>query len=238
MIVYDEGETLLLITQPDHAHFTGELLSLWRADGLPDHPRRAEILFAGREHDNGWREEDAAPRWNAAESRPHDFLSMPRAERIAIWERGTARFAGSHPYAALLITRHALNLYRDRRDSPDAADWKDFFAYLDELERGLREATGVDEAREEEIAADYRFLDLGDLASLVVCNRWPEPFARHGSRGAYEDGTLHLDPLPLAGATAFAIPCRHIPKRAYRGDADVGGELAAARWETLRVRVA
>jgi hypothetical protein len=237
MIVYDEGETLLFITQPDHAHFTGELLSLWREDGLPEHPRRAEILFAGREHDNGWREEDAAPRWNAAEGRPHDFVSMPRAERIALWERGTARFAVSHPYASLLITRHVLTLYRDRRHSADAADWQDFFAYLDELERGLFEATGVGE---EEVAADYRFLDVGDLASLVVCNRWSEPFSRHGWSGTYvaADETLHLDPLPLAGATAFAIPCRRLPKRPYRGDADLGGELAAARWETLRVRVA
>ncbi len=241
MIVYDEGESLLLITQPDHAHFTGELLSLWRADGLPEHPRRAEILFAGREHDNGWREEDAAPRWNAAFGRPHDFISMPRAERIALWERGTARFAGSHPYAALLITRHALHLYRDRRDSAEAADWRDFFAYLDELERGLFEATGMDAADpadEAKVAADYRFIDLGDLASLAVCNRWSEPFNRYGWHGVYREGTLHLDPLPLAGATAFAIPCRRIPKRPYRGDADLGGELAAARWETLRVRVA
>ncbi|HEX3131324.1 MAG TPA: hypothetical protein VH394_28565, partial [Thermoanaerobaculia bacterium] len=53
-----------------------------------------------------------------------------------------------------------------------------------------------------------------------------------------EDGTLHLDPLPLAGSTAFRIPCRRIPRRAYRGDADLGGELAGARWEELPVRVA
>ena len=244
MIVYDEGETLLLITQPDHAHFTGELLSLWRTDGLPENPRRAEILFAGREHDNGWREEDAAPRWNAGKGRPHDFLSMPQAARIALWERGTARFAGSHPYAALLITRHALTIHRDRRGDPSdpgntgdpgEPEWQDFFAYADELERGLFAATG---ASEEEVAADYRFLDFGDLASLAVCNRWPEPFGRHGRRGAWSDGTLHLDPLPLAGATAFAVPSRRIPRRPYSGDADFGGELAAARWETLRVRVA
>ena len=234
MIVYDEGETLLFITQPDHAHFSGELLSLWRADGLPEHPRRAEILFAGREHDNGWREEDAAPRFNAAAKRPHDFLSMPQAERIALWERGTARFAVSHPYASLLITRHALNLYRDRRREPG---WQDFFAYLEELERGLFEATGAGEA---EVAADYRFLDLSDLVSLAVCNRWSDPFTRHGWSGAYSaiDATLHLHPLPLAGATAFVIPCRRLPKRPDHGDADLGGELAAARWETMRVRVA
>jgi hypothetical protein len=157
---------------------------------------------------------------------------MPRAERIEIWERGTARFAGSHPYAAQLIVRHALTLHRDRREDPG---WQDFFAYLDELESSLFTATEVNEA---EIAADYRFLDLADLASLAVCTHRGEPFERHGVRGVFEGGTLHLDPFPLAGATAFAIPCRRIPRRAYRGDADLGGELAAARWEELTVRVA
>jgi len=248
MIVHSEGagdaggSSLRLVTQPDHAHFSGELLGLWRTDGLPDHPRRAEILFAGREHDNGWREADAAPRWDAGApggGRPHDFISMPRAERIAIWERGTARFAGSHPYAALLITRHAQTLHHDHRGDPDP-DWRDFFAYLDELESGLftADAIGGRGVTAAEVTADYRFVDLADLASLAVCAQWDEPFERHGLRGFFRDGTLHLDPFPLAGATAFDIPCRRIPGRPYRGDADLGGELAAARWEELRVRVA
>ncbi|HEV7515548.1 MAG TPA: DUF3891 family protein, partial [Thermoanaerobaculia bacterium] len=185
--------------------------------------------------DNGWRETDAAPHCDVPRGRPHDFLSIPEEERIAIWERATARFAGSQPYASLLITRHALTLNRDRRGDTSQPEWQGFFAYLDELERGLLEATG---ATPEEVAADYRFLDFGDLASLVVCNRWSEPFLRHGRRGAWAGGTLHLDPFPLAGATSFAIPCRRIPARPYRGDADLGGELAAARWEEMRVRVA
>ena len=62
MIVVRRGASLVLVTQSDHAHFAAELLSLWRLDGFPDHPRRDDILFAVREHDNGWREEDAVPR--------------------------------------------------------------------------------------------------------------------------------------------------------------------------------
>jgi hypothetical protein len=232
MIVTPEGSTLLVITQPDHAWLSGELLSLWRTDGLPDNPRRAEILFAVREHDNGWREADAAPRCNPATGRPFDFLSIPREERIAIWERGTARFVGEHPYAALLITRHALALHADRRGQDG---WDGFLEYLDELAQGLREETGV---AEEAVARDYRLLDLADLASLAACNRWREPFARHGLRGELRDGALHLDPFPLAGATTFQIPCRRIPGRRFSGDADLGVEIAAARWETLPLRVA
>ena len=233
MIVVDDTDSWLLITQPDHAWFSSELLSLFRTGGLAEHPRRAELLFAVREHDNGWRETDAAPRWNSESGRPHDFLTLPREERIELWQRGTARYAGEHPYAALLITRHALQLHQSRRDQDG---WQEFLDFLDELHRGLAEETGIEDED------DYRWLDLADLLSLGVCNRWREPFGRYGFqagiRAEPQTITLRLDPFPLAGSTAFRIPCRRIPRRAYRGDADLGGELAAARWEDLAVRVA
>ncbi|HEX5758743.1 MAG TPA: DUF3891 family protein [Thermoanaerobaculia bacterium] len=231
MIVVDEGSSFLLVTQPDHARFSGELLSLWRADGLPAHPRRADLLFAAREHDNGWREADAAPRWDAARGRPHDFTSLPAADRVEIWERGVARYAGSRPYAALLIVRHALQLFGERRGDPG---WEGLFALLDELAAELFATTG---AGAEELAADYRFLDLADLASLAVCSHWLEPFRRHDLEGRPAPGRLALDPFPLAGATTFAVPCRRVPRRVYGGDADLGGALAAARWERLAVKV-
>jgi hypothetical protein len=230
MIVVDDTDSWLLITQPDHAHFSAELLSLFRIGGLPEHPRRSELLFAVREHDNGWRETDAAPRWNSEAERPHDFLTLPREERIELWQRGTARYAGEHPYAAQLITRHALQLQQGRRGQEG---WQEFLDFLDELYRSLAEETGIQDVEE-----DYRWVDLADLLSLGACNRWREPFGRYGFQARLTEGTLHLDPFPLAGSTAFRIPCRRIPRRAYRGDADLGGELAAARWQDLAVRVA
>lgn len=233
MIVSEDGDRLLLVTQPDHARFAAELLSLWRTGGLPGHPRRAELLFAVREHDNGWRETDAAPHCNRETGRPHDFLSLPREERIELWERGVSRFAGEHPDAALLIVRHALNLHESRRGQEG---WEAFLDRLEELRRDLLETTGMPE---EDLEADYRWLDLADLLSLTACSRRPVLVERYGFRALLEaGGTLRLDPFPLAGATAFRVPCRRIDARPCRGDADLGGELAAARWEDLPVRVA
>jgi Protein of unknown function (DUF3891) len=231
MIVVPEEQKFRLITQPDHAHVSGEILSLWRADGLPEHPRRADLLFAAREHDNGWREADAAPRWNAERNRPHDFLTLPARERIEIWERGTCRFAAERPYAALLITRHARQLFAGRRQEEE---WVPFLAFLDDFERSLIEETGISRA---DLEADYRWIDLADLVSLAACSGWRDPVERYGFRIEPREGALGIAPFPLAGATTFRVPCRRIPRRDYRGDADLGGELATARWGERTVRV-
>ena len=46
-----------------------------------------------------------------------------------------------------------------------------------------------------------------------------------------------IDPLPLAGATRFRIPCRRIEHRRYSSDVELATVLARARWDTLEVRV-
>ena len=196
MIVVPEGSTLRLVTQPDPAHLSGELLSLWRAGGLP---------------------------------------ALPRQDRIEVWVRGTCRFAAERPYAALLIARHALNLFGGRRGDEG---WDPFLDFLEDFERGLREETG---AGEEELEADYPLIDLADLISLTACTRGRAPVERHGVRIVPAPGSdveVRLDPFPLAGATTFRVPCRRVPSRPYGCDADFGGELAAARWQEMTVRIA
>ena len=230
------------ITQPDHARLAGELMALWRTDGLPDHPRREEILLAIREHDNGWRETDAAPHLDRERRRPHDFVSLPLPERLAVWPRAVGRYAERCPYAALLIAHHALALYGDHRGEED---FEELFEVVEPQHEWLLEVTGLDE---KEVEQDYAFLAFADRASLAVCNRWPEGFSRQMPDGTVEgrfdpgtsEGeaeTLHLDPFPLAGRTSFRVPYRYLPAREYTGDADLAVELATARWREARVRV-
>jgi hypothetical protein len=234
MIVRDHGSELVLVTQPDHARFAGELMGLWREAPLVDHRRRDDLLFAVREHDNGWRETDAAPLCDPERGRPHDFLSIPAAERAAIWSRGTRRFEERRPYAALLITLHALAV--DPAPPGGAGGDGELRAELVERRDRLLAAAGV---RRREAARDRRLLDLADLLSLAACSGWRDPQERHGVRARFdpEIHTLCLDPFPLAGATTFRVPCRRLPARRYAGDADLGGELAAARWQELAIRV-
>lgn len=231
MIVLPQDGRLRLVTQPDHARLAAEVLALWRSDGMPEHPRRRELLFAVREHDNGWREADAAPSVDPHGGRPYDFLSLPAPRRIELWSRGVDRFAPDRPYAALLIVEHARRIHRDRASDPL---WAPFFEHLDELRSELESRAG---AARRQVEADYRWLALADELSLAACGGRPTPMERDGRRVELREDRLRIDPFPLAGATTFELACRFVADRRYAGDADLGGELAAAVWRRQRLTV-
>ena len=227
MIVFAEGASRVLVNQTDHAHFCGELLSLWRADGLPENPRRQEVIFAARHHDSGWREEDAAPRLDAATGAPYDFLSLPAEHRIDLWLRGVGRYRQQRPYAALLMHQHALELHRGVASTPP------YDALVAELRSSRDELMEEECVEPEELRRDYRLLKLADLISLVGCRGFSGPRECSGRRFWLEDGTLHLEPLPLAGRTRFRIPCRRIDSPRMAGSADLAAAIGAARWQYL-----
>jgi hypothetical protein len=222
---------LRLVTQPDHAHFAARLLALVRAPELVAHPRREELLAAVRRHDDGWQGPDAAPRVEARTGRPLRFADVPQGLRQETWRDGSRRHAERHPYSALLATHHALVLHAGRAGEPA---WDAFLADLGALEEELLARCGLDEAA---LAADYRWLDLADLLSLVACERWPGVHERGGVRAELAGDELRLAPFPLAGATTLAVACREVPDRRYAGDGDLAVELAAAPWRRQAVRV-
>lgn len=225
-----------MITQPDHAHLSWALARLWRTDGIPEHPRRDDLLRAIREHDNGWWESDAAPTLDGERDRPHDFLSLPRDERCRIWRRGVERIAADRPYGALLVALHGLALHASAGDEPAVCE---LIEYLEERRDQLAEGAGIDL---DTARGDYRWLAVCDHLSLVACNSWTRAFdlavsGRVPLSGELEGSTLRLTPFPLAGATTLSVLCRRIPRRTYEGDLDLAMELARARFERLSVRL-
>jgi hypothetical protein len=231
MIVRADAGRLLLVTQPDHAAFSADLLSLFRLPELLESPRRASLLRAVRLHDNGWREVDAAPRVNPTTGFPHTVFDLPDWLRMEMWDRGSARYERSDPYTALLTTQHALSLYRANAGKPG---WRELLRTLDERRAELLAAC---ELGADGLDADYRFLELADQLSLAVCSGSSEPVEGALLAGRLRDDELVLSPFPLAGATTFRVSCRRVERRRYEGDADLAGALAAERWDSFPVRV-
>lgn len=229
MIIVDDREWLTFITQPDHARFAAELLSLWRTDDLPEHPRRQDLLFATREHDNGWQEVDSAPWVDTEVRRPYDFRTFPEASRFEIWQKGILRFANQRPFVALLIAEHAESIHR-----PLSEDWIRFFEKLEPLRQKWFEQAGIDRTA---VRQDYAYLELADTLSLALCASRRGHLECQGVTASIEGKLMRLDPFPLAGTTSFKIPIRKIANRPYDSDVQVGTALARAPWQHLQVQV-
>jgi hypothetical protein len=227
-------DAVVCVTQPDHARVSGYLAAHWgnaafaRPEQLTaaDEPEalRAEILLAVAEHDNGWWEWEAAPSLAPEDGLPLDLSEVQRDPGFGLerWRLGVARFAEQHPYAALLIARHAVSLYLPRVDpTGDRSPWYPLFVHRPPpraegqehatLARFLTnmEATAavlrrrlVDTGRAgwsepAQVAAHARLLQLLDALSLALCSRLIP-----GDDGSREG--FGRDPLTLPG-----VPRRH-----------------------------
>jgi hypothetical protein len=230
LIIARQGVDLTLVTQGDHAHLAAEFLGLCRIPALLDSPHRDQILRAVREHDNGWRELDAAPPFDPEAARPYSFRTIPDDARRQLWTRGCERHRDTDPLVAALIVEHARQLHESWLD---AAEWSDWWKELEELSVELAEEL---ELTSESLAESYHWLSLADSCSLAVCEQRPDSFVVGDIRVRSCDDSLFLDPFPLAGATSFELRCRRIPDRRYRNAVDFGRTLVTARWATRNVR--
>ena len=225
MIVRPATRALHLITQPDHAALAAGIMEHWVP--LQDAERRASILLAIQEHDNGWREPDEAPSVDPTSGRIYDFISAPAPVRQAVWPRGVARLSHD-PWAAALVAQHALTVY-DRYRSDES--WHGFFAEMEAARDALLSSTRLPL---EQLAHDYSYVRVGDLISLVFCNRWLEEqtfaswtFQLRGERVMARPDAFGGRDIPIV------VIAREIPDRVYASDEELRSVVFAAPAVTL-----
>jgi hypothetical protein len=232
MIVRDERDSFLLITQPDHAQLSEAIVAAIRTEPPLLGAARRTILMATREHDNGWTEVDAFPTVDPATGRPCDFMSGPAAVKHELWLRGIARAAKSDGLAGALVAEHALTVYGYRRGE---AGWAPFFSTIEGMRDALLQRVGMfTGANRDTFDAYYRCVRLGDLFSLQFCNAWSEPSTTLGYRAEIQGTTLLITPDPFAGGTvALRVVGHRIPARQYRDDAQVRTAIAGVTPEIV-----
>lgn len=223
MIIRPAGSAQLLITQPDHAALSAAIMRRWRAGGLPDAPRRASILLAIEEHDNGWREVDAVPIADRTTGCLLDFINAPVDIRRGVWPRGVERLAAT-PYAAALVAQHAIHIYRRYRDDPS---WSTFFSDMEAARNRHLERASVPL---DDLLREYVFLRIADLASLTFCNGWTEPQEDLGGYTIRFDGTrLVMTPDPFEGGeVALNVAARELPDQPFRSASALQRAFSAA----------
>jgi Protein of unknown function (DUF3891) len=221
MIIRADGPSLLFITQPDHARLAADLLNHWK--GFADHPRRAALLLAAREHDNGWHELDEELVFDPAEGRALDFITAPDRVKHQVWPRGVDRLAEASFYAAALVAQHAVFVYDSHRDEPE---WTRFFAAMRSRRDDLRARSGHPP---EDLDADYPYLAVVDLLSLTFCNGWHDDHERFATRTRCDDRGIVITPTPFtAPSVPLRVRARRLADRRYASAADLRAAFEAA----------
>ncbi len=220
MIVRRERDALVLVTQPDHAALAADLAREIRTEEDLLGPHRDSILLAVREHDNGWREVDAAPTLDPVTAQPYDFVSGPAHQKLDVWPRGVARAADMDVRAGALVAEHALTVYAYRAGQPE---WQPFFTALTAMRDDLLDQLGSRSgARRAQFEREYRSVRLADIFSLTFCAGWTTTDETFGYRTVLRGTTVSISPDPFRGATVpLRVAARRIAARRYADDIDL-----------------
>jgi len=193
------NEQLLCIHQTSHALMAAEFCRHWgNVDFAPPVPY-SPVLLAISQHDNGWTEWERQPQLRA-DGYPIDFMhDTDVLGKLALWRRGIDRAYAQHPYAAVLIGRHAASLYESDManitDETVRGHVAEFIADQQLLLEMVRyhhrgDAEAYDWLRDAAVESNTRLLQFGDRASLQVCVPW--------------QATRRLDHCPVDGRGEFA----------------------------------
>ena len=256
---------LLCIRQTTHALLALEFCRYWGNDDFARPEPYSAVMLGIAQHDNGWYEWEERPQLDG-DGRPMDFLHAPTAaEKRALWMRSVDRTYAQHPYAGLIVARHAFLLYEDNLATTPEDEQADTSAFLHELAAmpdRLRALWQDDEKygpalSESRLLANTYLLKFGDNASLQVCVPWGADGVLHhcpvDGEGAYTDiamhvreaaggdvsgGVIRFDPWPF-GVDEFHVGVhgRLLARTRFAGESDYQEALRSAPLHRLTWRV-
>jgi len=224
MIIRRDGEGLLAIAQPDHARLAGVFAESWRGGA------GGSLVGASHHHDDGWIDWEKAPTVDD-HGRPHDFLTIPMDDRVAVYRRGIDLLATTDRTAGLLTSLHFGRLLAEglpalEGDARRTAE--DFLAEQSTWEAQTRRQLGEPES----IEADYRVLRAVDYLSLLLCLR---PLNELDAASVMtmtlrvEGQRVILDPYPFdAGELTVTVAARVLAATTFDGDEGYRSALAGA----------
>ncbi len=248
MIRRDDGNDWLILSQIDHARIAAELAARW-STASPSFGSATDLMLAAvRDHDEGWREWEAAIQIDPANGVPRQFTEMPSADGAVIWGRSIEFCAKNHPLAGIWVSRHFCYLAEQSLSSQpeDSDDVKPLRSFLDEQARFQQhnQDEALEDLTEREFAVlsqfGFLFLRLFDSLSLwVCCARRTRPLdVRVNDQSVrlipLADGRIRVAPYVLLEEDlTVSLPTRRIPARTYASDADLQHTLDRAPTEVL-----
>lgn len=110
-----------MIRQPEHARISGVLARHWGNDRFIMPDPSGLLITAASLHDIGWMMWEKNPALNPETGFPYNFMNMPFADHIRIWENGVRLAESVNIFIALMVSRHNLGLlgYTNTEELPE-----------------------------------------------------------------------------------------------------------------------
>jgi Protein of unknown function (DUF3891) len=259
MIIYEQGDQLVVIRQTDHSLLAGFLAREWGNEEYTRPEPSTAFRLAAAEHDNGWTEWELAPQIDPVTFSPFTFMSIPTEEHIDLYKRGMERLIKADHYAGLLVSMHCAGLYdRARATMPgfsakyvksnETAAVSEFVQRLRlqqlRLKVDLRSTPSMQTYAEEKyVERNLQRLEALDRLSLYFC-MGPlgdavidgVPMDNSGREADWElrpegKNAVSLSPYPFRrDPLDISILARRVPKRPYSDSADFQKTLGLTQY--------
>ncbi|GAB2572470.1 DUF3891 family protein [Gracilibacillus alcaliphilus] len=167
MIVREEGEHFILISQPDHALLSGECLMHLEEVYWGDIVYKDSVIYAAYQHDCGWQAFDQQPFWNDRTNHPYSFIDFPNIPKIVLYTQGIQKIQKKDDYAALLCSKH-YQRFLATASFPEARSF-----VLQEAQRQEQLINNLTYFDHDQLEADFSLLQFSDMLSLFVCMNRP-----------------------------------------------------------------
>ncbi len=267
MIVLKRDGRQVLIRQVDHSALSGEFTRHWGNDRFERPEPLESVVLASALHDEGWREPDEQPLFDAQRKAPLHWRNIEVPQHVVLYGEGIKRVIARDAYAGLLASMHGAGIYTRRYGTfqvkmttirDEVRSVMDAFVAEQEaaqaaLKRTLWSPTQRRSEFERRLWAQYELMQIWDRLSLFVClndlsqpvedQLGPMPRTTDGpvvdlSVQARGGGLIELDPYPFdVPALNVMVPARLIPDRPYQTPEDLRGAMRLASDAPVRCRL-
>lgn len=266
MIRRQAGDEYWLISQHDHAVLSGEMARNI-GGSAPAAPSGEPAILGIGLHDCGWPLHDDAPTING-NGAPLDVFESPRQITLPVWTRSAELATEQDPYAGLLVSLHVLSLstFATQQQGLASRTWNlddprvrfevNVFQHrMIEIQEDLRRRLGLStdqplknglaqnptDAKEQQLIADFQWLQAMDMLSLAVCCTDP-PFKRYPplkldiKRRRDEEVTVKPWPFTV-DRIVLQVPFRRVSAKRYANEDELRALWSATPIEQFAVSV-
>ncbi|MEO5912187.1 MAG: DUF3891 family protein [Pelobium sp.] len=191
MIIREDQENLIFITQHDHAYIAGELLSKFKKDFIAV-AHFESLKFAVHQHDRAWITPDSTPILNDITLYPYTFDDYPEKLKLHFYKLGIEQVDQANSYAAILCSMHYASFLKDAETEAG----KQF--YERELLRQKHLINKLKIPHDRLLNYQLKILQFCDNLSLFICMNKPG-VAKSDEVGLFKNGFINSEFFSVNG---------------------------------------